>query len=77
MAKLYKILVFAMPHDTEQPLVSGMPWLAELCPLLAGNVISKIQGYVCSGDNLSAESGDQEMVKEQEMPLQCDAPPNV
>lgn len=64
-----KILVFAKPHNTEQPLVSGMPWLAVLCPLLAGNVISEIQGYVCSGDNLSAESGDQKMVTEQEKPL--------
>ncbi|KAF4800959.1 hypothetical protein TURU_038620 [Turdus rufiventris] len=44
---------------------------------LAGNVISEIQGYVCSGDNLSAESGDQKMVIEQEMPLKCDAPPYV
>lgn len=77
MAKLYKILVFAKPHNTEQPLVSGMPWLAVLCPLLAGNVISEIQGYVCSGDYLSAESGDQKMVTDQEMLLQCDAPPNV
>lgn len=77
MAKSYKILVFAKPCNSEQPLVSGMPWLAVLCPLLAGNVISEIQGYVCSGDYPSAESGDQKMVTEQEMPLHCDAPPNV
>lgn len=52
MAKSYKILVFAKPHNTEQPLVSGMPWLAVLCPLLAGNAISEIQGYICNKYNL-------------------------
>lgn len=46
MTKSYNTHIFAKPDNTEQPLVSGMPCPAMLCPILATNIISETQGYV-------------------------------